>query len=783
MAPGLSVEHIDCAMAKINYAPGYIRGTVTATGGAVLENIRIRAHAAGETVAETTSGADGTYELKVDVPSGPAAVSFEDPLGRYQPQWYDQTGQESAAATLDLRAGTTFVNTNAVLDPVDGEPTPSAGATTVAGKVSFPGGIPAQGFEVSLVVTDGSGNILQVSDATGPDGAYEILAPTAPGQVSIVACALDQTGALRGCHNNGEARQVKAGGRLANVDIEVQPTPEEISSATSAPATGGGATGGGTTPGTTPQGGGNPAGPAIGAAGGGATETATAGSPAGNPAGSPSDAPAGSPATAPASKSEPDHEGGFGEDQPWPAAQVSGSAWGDVHIRTFDNLRYNFHAAGEFLGVRSTNDDLELQLRLKPFGVSARVSATTAAAARIAGKRVTVATGREQPLWVDGEPVTMQGGTLDLGDGARAVIRKPGRRAVELSWPDGSTLTVDVFRTYINATLAAAPSRKGALVGLYGNFDGDRSNDIVTRAGVSLPAKPTFEQLYDQFATGWRITQEESLFDYGTGESTATFAIAGFPRSAATVAALTPAQKRHASEVCQAAGLTNPDVLEACTEDVGHSGDDSFAEAAAVEQERAAALPEAGAAAVTVTLEAPSETVAASPVPIHVRGPAEAPNWVLFAPVGSGIEGRPGNAYSMVSVKGGDQDLTLRAPFRPGEYELRYQESRGRQRRILIRKPFRSIAPKVRIDAPDVARAGSSLGVHLTGDLTPFSIVTVVPAASPDTTRGESPQSTGDGTDMTRTIRRLPAQPGQYEIRYGIVSLGLIHARKPLTIQ
>jgi hypothetical protein len=41
-------------------------------------------------------------------------------------------------------------------------------------------------------------------------------------------------------------------------------------------------------------------------------------------------------------------------------------------MSTFDGRRYDFQAVGEYTLVRSTEDDLEVQLRLEPYGESDR---------------------------------------------------------------------------------------------------------------------------------------------------------------------------------------------------------------------------------------------------------------------------------------------------------------------------------------------------------------------------------------------------------------------------
>ena len=62
------------------------------------------------------------------------------------------------------------------------------------------------------------------------------------------------------------------------------------------------------------------------------------------------------------------------------------------------------------------------------------------------------------------------------------------------------------------------------MVGLLGNANGNDLDDLVTRGGapVTFPDTP-FAELYGTYVNSWRISNAESMFDYGPGETTATF--------------------------------------------------------------------------------------------------------------------------------------------------------------------------------------------------------------------------------------------------------------------
>ena len=80
-------------------------------------------------------------------------------------------------------------------------------------------------------------------------------------------------------------------------------------------------------------------------------------------------------------------------------------------------------------------------------------------------------------------------------------------------------------------------------------------------------------------------------------------------------------------------------------------------------------------------------------------------------------------------------------------------------------------------------RVEGSIKVEVAGDLGEFMRLTVVPAGSPDSTAG--PQRTlQQGTKGGGVIRRLPKEPGEYEIRCASSNKGKqVYARHKLMIQ
>ena len=239
---------------------------------------------------------------------------------------------------------------------------------------------------------------------------------------------------------------------------------------------------------------------------------------------------------------------------------------------------------------------------------------------RVAGHRVelyrtTAPTGIDARI--DGTPVTLKANPQALpGGGTIGTYGQDG--TVIVVWPDNTVAIVNAVGVYpeyyrFTVELGLAPGRLGHMVGLLGNADGDKTNDLVTRAGqpVTFPNTP-FAELYGTYINSWRISQAESLFDYGTGQTTATFTDLTFPDAPATPQNLPAATRTNATNVCGLFGLTTPDVTNACIVDVGLTGDSDFANSAAFAQQEGLGVPSntGGAgidAATTVTTTTPGE--------------------------------------------------------------------------------------------------------------------------------------------------------------------------------
>ena len=120
--------------------------------------------------------------------------------------------------------------------------------------------------------------------------------------------------------------------------------------------------------------------------------------------------------------------------------------------------------------------------------------------------------------------------------------------------------------------------------------------------------------------------------------------------------------------------------------------------------------------------------------------------------------------------------LDLLMPDEPGLYEIRYVL--GQSRGVLARAPIQVQPVDARIDALQVAPAGSEIQIGWEGPDNHNDYLTVV---TPDTPEGEHGNYTYTREGSPLTLR-LPDEPGLYEIRYVSSQSDRVLTRQPLEI-
>jgi von Willebrand factor type D domain/Bacterial Ig domain len=294
---------------------------------------------------------------------------------------------------------------------------------------------------------------------------------------------------------------------------------------------------------------------------------------------------------------------------PPPPRAPTGVIYADPHLLTYDGLQYDFQAAGEFVLAKGTGaSTFQVQVRLVPYPGS-DASFIMQAAMQVGSDRVTIDPSRAQPLWVDGAPATLganntlalAGGQIQLVGNEYTITYNTGEIVRVVSWQNAG----------LNVAVTLGPNEgPGSVQGLLGNDNGNPAYDLALPDGTILPQPISSSTLYGVYANAWRVTQATSLFDYASGQSTATFTDTTFPQNPITLSQFPASAVAQAAALVQQAGITDPGLQQSAEYDYLVTGNPTF-----ITED--AALQQAGATTTTTA----QVTVPSAPPLIGVDAP------------------------------------------------------------------------------------------------------------------------------------------------------------------
>ena len=211
-----------------------------------------------------------------------------------------------------------------------------------------------------------------------------------------------------------------------------------------------------------------------------------------------------------------------------PGKKPSGGV-GEPHYLTEDGESLTTQRLGEFVLTTGVSGQ-EVQARTQPWKDSTSAAAMTALAFGVDGQKVTVdisgtvrIDGKTAPDGTDMEFGFDHGGEVGLW---RDSASGPASDIVVV-WPDLSVAWIKVHDGWLDLRLQWRDAT-GQRRGLLGSDDSNPANDLTGRDGTLAVAAD--HSSVDAMVRSWQVTEAESLFDYDTGKSTATYRIDDFPR-------------------------------------------------------------------------------------------------------------------------------------------------------------------------------------------------------------------------------------------------------------
>ncbi|EAR52242.1 von Willebrand factor type A domain protein [Oceanicola granulosus HTCC2516] len=172
-------------------------------------------------------------------------------------------------------------------------------------------------------------------------------------------------------------------------------------------------------------------------------------------------------------------------------------------------------------------------------------------------------------------------------------------------------------------------------------------------------------------------------------------------------------------------------------------------------------------AAVGATLSAPAEAAAGETVSVEWTGPGYRNDYIAVSEVGE-------DGYVNYTYTRDGAPAALEMPTEPGRYEIRYYL--GQDRRQIASVPITLTPLKVELSAPASAPVGSTLPVTWDGPGYRNDFIAIGPVGD------DSYASYAYTRDGNPAEVAVPAQPGQYEVRYYLDQDRRIVTRIPLEV-
>jgi hypothetical protein len=253
---------------------------------------------------------------------------------------------------------------------------------------------------------------------------------------------------------------------------------------------------------------------------------------------------------------------------------AAASTIGDTHLHTFNNLMYDFQAAGDFT-LAEVAPGFEVQTRqVSGAPVWPNATVNQAIAARFGNTRVAICGAPEARVFLDGKATTVEdGSSVALPEGA--AMRRLGN-VYDIEDADGNSVqaTLNSYggTNWINVGVGLGKwpsSVKGLIANVNGNL-----NQIATRDNFVLTSPFNFDELYHRFADSWRVSGESSMLS-----ACGARVEAGAPARTFYAPDLAAGVREKAHGVCTAAGVNPGALLDACTLDVAVIGRDEAAKA------------------------------------------------------------------------------------------------------------------------------------------------------------------------------------------------------------
>ncbi|CAD5120106.1 DgyrCDS8684 [Dimorphilus gyrociliatus] len=271
--------------------------------------------------------------------------------------------------------------------------------------------------------------------------------------------------------------------------------------------------------------------------------------------------------------------------------------FGDPHVQTLDAFTYTFNGLGEYSLIEADEFDIQARTYRVTNENTGELAFATSYAAYVARDKgashgfqiqlnktnngLTLFKLDSSKLATDITKTFMdtKDGELvkDISDDFSLTKNSATEVEVTLS-TSGVTLTFTYNNGQVDYSAGIPQIFRGKTRGLMGNFDGDKTNDLVPKNGsIHISVNASQEEIFKQFGETWRLSAEESLFSYIDGGAWIDYNDVNFiPKFLPKII------PQEVKDKCTSNNVLN----ENCAFDLINTGNDKLAEASKETQEK-----------------------------------------------------------------------------------------------------------------------------------------------------------------------------------------------------
>ena len=170
----------------------------------------------------------------------------------------------------------------------------------------------------------------------------------------------------------------------------------------------------------------------------------------------------------------------------------------------------------------------------------------------------------------------------------------------------------------------------------------------------------------------------------------------------------------------------------------------------------AASLAAPTATAQQATVSAPAAVEVGAELTVSWTGPGDDRDFISFDPAGA-----PDREYGHYVYAGKGSPITLQAPGKPGDYQVRYHGG-GSGYPVLASAPVRVVAAAATLEVPVTVAAGAPVSVAWSGPDNPRDFISIDPEDAAESAYGDYAYTT-KGSPLPLTA---PTAPGRFLVRY-----------------